>query len=291
MSLFVRHKKPGPLKPTANPYPSRIRQSWQKPGVAMTLLLLTIGCSLRFYPPFYVASHSVLFEGTAWIQKAFIQPFHAAHVFFNQSHTFVYLKQDHARLLRENDDLRWKLQALEPLIHENAILKQNLNIPYAEPYKHLTARIVATPYDGIHHVFLIEAGTRDGLEKDQAVVALLGILGRLEKVGRHVARVLLLNDANSRIPVMTVSSNQKAILAGDGSFSPALVYVAEPQNVQKGEQVVTSGLGGIFPPGLPVGTVSETANGKIRVRPYVSPGGLEWVHVLKPFSNTLMEEE
>lgn len=290
MSFFVRHKNPGPLKPTANPYPSRIRQSWQKPGVVMLLLLLIVGGSLRFYPPFYITAHSILFEGTAWIQKVFIRPFHDAHAFFNQSHTFIHLKQDHARLMAENDALKWKLQALEPLVRENTILKQTLNIPYAEPYKHLTARVMATPYDGIHHAFLIEAGADEGLEKDQAVVAQAGILGRLEKVGRHVARVLLLNDMNSRIPVMTVTSQQKAILAGDGNFSPMLVYVSEPQTIQKGEQVVTSGLGGIFPAGLPVGIVSNTADGKIRVRPYVSPADLEWVHVLKTLFDPLREE-
>lgn len=290
MSLFVRHKKPGPLKPTANPYPSRIYQWKQKLGLATFLLLLISGGALRFYKPFYDLFQEGLFEGVVWIQGTFIHPFQEAQVLFKESHTFMHLKEEYARLAQENEALKWQLEKLAPLAHENAVLKQNLNVPSFEDYRHLAARILSSPYDGLHHFFLIAAGTKQGLEKDQAVVAPEGILGRLEKVGHSVARVLLLNDINSRIPVMTASSEQKAILAGDGSFLPTLVYVGDVLKVQKGEKVVTSGLGGIFPPGLSVGIVDDIANGKIRVRPFVPFSTLEWVHVLKPQSEEFLQE-
>ena len=220
VSLFVRHKKPGPLKPTANPYPSRIYHWKQKLWLATFLLLLTGGGTLRFYKPFYEIFQQGLFEGVVWIQGTFIHPFQEARVLFKETHTFMHLKEEYARLDQENEALKWQLQTLEPLVHENAVLKQNLNVPSFEKYHHLTARIFSSPYDGLHHFFLIAAGMQQGLEKNQAVVAPEGILGRLEKVGNTVARVLLLNDINSRIPVMTVSSNQKAILAGDETFLP-----------------------------------------------------------------------
>ncbi len=117
-----------------------------------------------------------------------------------------------------------------------------------------------------------------------------GVVGRLEKVGRYVSRVLLLNDINSRIPVMTSTSEQKAILAGDGSFLPTLVYVGDIRKVQRGENVVTSGLGGIFPPGLPVGRVDEITNGKISVRPYVPFQNLDWVHILRVNPDGFLED-
>lgn len=290
MPLFVRHKKPGPLRPTANPYPSRIQRWRQNLGVLPLLLLLLGGGALRFYKPFYDVFQQRLFEGTAWIQGVFIRPFQTTHAFLGANHTFVQLKEDHTRLKEENDALRRQLHVLHPLIHENAVLKQSLNVSAFEQYKPLMVRILSSPYDGLHHFFLIAAGDKKGLVKDQAVVVPEGVLGRLEKIGHYVSRVLLLNDSNSRIPVMTFSSEQKAILAGDGSFLPTLVYVEDSRKIQKGERVVTSGLGGIFPAGLPVGVVEDITNGKVRVRPYAPFRKLEWVHVLCLHSQEALQE-
>ncbi len=289
MPLFVRHKKPGPLKPTANPYPSRF-QRWRHSLGGTFILLVILGGSLRLYTPFYDALQQGLFEATALVQGTFIHPFYETHTLLKETHTFMHLNQEYARLKKENEALKWRLQILSPLQHENVVLKKNLKVPIFEKYGHLTARILSSPYDGLHHFFLIAAGQREGLEKDQAVIVTEGVVGRLEKVGRYVSRVLLLNDTNSRIPVMTSASKQKAILAGDGSFLPTLVYVGDTRKVQRGENVVTSGLGGMFPPGLPVGRVEEIINGKIRIRPYVPFQSLEWVHVVRIHSDEFLEE-
>lgn len=290
MSLFMRHKKPGPLKPTANPYPSRVYQWRQKLGLITFLLLLVGGGTLRFYKPFYEIFQQRLFEGVAWTQATFIYPFQEAHWLLKESHTFMHLQEEYARLTAENEDLKWRLQALEPLVHENAVLRQDLNAFAEKKYHQLIARVLSTPYDGLHHFFLIAAGSNQGLEKDQAILASEGVVGRLEKVGTTVARVLLLTDVDSRIPVMTASSEQKAILAGDGSFLPTLVYVGDSLKIQKGEKVVTSGLGGIFPPGLSVGVVDDVTSGKIRVRPFAPFRTIEWIHVLKPQSEGFLQE-
>ncbi|OJW52667.1 MAG: rod shape-determining protein MreC [Alphaproteobacteria bacterium 41-28] len=289
MALFVRHIKPGPLKPTANPYPSRFHRWRHSLGVTFVLILI-VGGTLRFYKPFYDVIQQGAFESTALIHGIFIHPFHQAHTLLKDTHTFMYLKEEYARLKDENEALKWQLQALTPLQHENALLRENLKVPTFEKHGHLTAPILSSPYDGLHHFFLIAAGQREGLEKDQAVIVPKGVVGRLEKVGRYVSRVLLLNDTNSRIPVMTSASEQKAILAGDGSFFPTLVYVGDVRKVQRGENVVTSGLGGIFPPGLPVGRVEGITNGKIRVRPYVPFQDLEWVHILRTNPHGFLEE-
>lgn len=290
MFLFARPKKPGPLKPTPNPYPSRIYHWKQKVGIATFLFLLLGGGTLRFYKPFYELFQESLFESVAWVQGVFTQPFQETEALFKESYTFTHLKEEHARLVHENEALKWQLQTLEPLIYENASLKQNLNVPSFESYGHLTARVLSNPYDGLHHFYLIAAGKKQGLEKDQVIVAPEGVLGRLEKVGNHVARVLLLNDINSKIPVVMLPSKQKAILAGDGSFLPILVYVEDVRKIQKGEKVVTSGLGGVFPSGLPVGVVDEIVNGNIQVRPFASFQKIGWVHALQIPSKEALEE-
>ena len=289
MALFVRHKKTAPLKPTANPYPSRFQRWRQSLGITFILILL-VGGTLRFYRPLYDIFQQEFFEGVGWVHSVFVHPFHQTRTFFKDTYTFIHLKEEHAWLKAENEALKWKLQTLFPLQHENAVLRQHLKIASFEKYGHLTARVLSEPYDGFHHFFLIASGQREGLEKNQAVLVPEGVVGRLEKVGRYVSRVLLMNDASSRIPVMTTTSEQKAILAGDGSFLPTLVYVGDIRKIQQGEEIVTSGLGGIFPPGLPVGRVDDISNGKIKVKPYVSFQNLEWVYVLRMNAEGFFEE-
>jgi rod shape-determining protein MreC len=83
----------------------------------------------------------------------------------------------------------------------------------------------------------------------------------VSEVGLRAARVLLVTDLNSRVPVLIENEHARAVLAGDNSARPGLLYV-EPQTAVKiGDRVVTSGDGGLFPPGLPVGTVAAIEDG------------------------------
>jgi len=289
VAFFSRHQKIGPPKPTANPYPSRF-QKWRSSLGITFFSILVMGAALRFYKPFYHGIQQGLFETTATTQGVLNSPFQALHHFFNDIVLSLSLRQDYALLQAENEVLKEQLQVLKPLQHENEVLKKSLKVTAFERHGHLTARVLSNPYDGMHHFFLIAAGKKEGLEKDQAVIVPTGVVGRLETVGTYVARVLLLNDARSRIPVMTENSAQKAILAGDGSHMPTLVYVGDVRKIRRGEKVVTSGLGGIFPAGLSVGVVDDITNGKISVRLYVAFHTLEWVHLLKPYTAEFLEE-
>jgi len=280
VSFFTHHKKSPSLKPTANPYPSR-SQKWKNSLIITFIFILIGGGILRFHKPFYHKVEQGLFEGTAWIQTILYYPFSATHTIFNTTSTIGHLKEDHERLMRENETLKWHLQTFNALAYENKILKQTLHISLEETPHHHTAKILSSPYDGLHHFFLIAAGHKDKVERDQAVIVKEGVVGRLEKVGHSISRVLLLNDPNSRIPVVTTNSQQKAILAGDGSFFPTLVYVGDVRKVQKGEKIITSGMGGIFPAGLPIGIVEKITNNEVRIRPYVPFRDIEWVHILQ----------
>lgn len=290
MSLFTRYKRPGPIKPTPNPYPSRLQKWRQSLGFTFVFILI-VGGALRFYDPFYQRFQQGLFEGVIWVQTAFLYPFEETQNLVKDSYTFVHLQKEHARLIKENESLKWKLQSLNVIHHENTQLKQTLKVPDFDRYNYLTARILASPYDGIDHFFLIGAGEKEGLEKNQAIIVSQGIVGRLDKVGEHVSRVLLITDKDSRIPVMTSKSKQKAILVGGGkSALPSLVYLDDARKLEEGEQIITSGLGGVFPPGLPVGRIEKKISSKIIVRPYAPFQHIGWVRVLKPFSKGTISE-
>lgn len=289
MSFFTHHKKSTALKPTANPYPSRLPR-WRNSLTLMFTVILIGGGLLRLYKPLYQKVEQGLFEGTARVQAVVSYPFYAASQALKTTHTMMNLNEEYERLSRENEQLKWQLQTFHALAYENKVLKENLGIPLENTPSHRVAKILSSPYDGLHHFFMIAAGHQDNITKNQPVVVKEGVVGRLEKVGKGISRVLLLNDVNSRIPVVTVTSQQKAILAGDGMFFPTLVYVGDVRKIQPGEKVVTSGMGGIFPAGLPVGMVEKVTHNDIRIRPYAPFREMEWVHILHVNSGEFDEE-
>src|SRR3546814_497584 len=94
------------------------------------------------------------------------------------------------------------------------------------------------------------------------------------------ARILLINDLNSRIPVLVEPSRERAVLAGDNSSRPRLVYLDVSAEIGTGDRVVTSGQGGVLPPGIPVGIVSTIGESGIRVAPFAKWSNLEYVRLM-----------
>ena len=179
----------------------------------------------------------------------------------------VSLKEQNARLLH------WQAVARR-LEAENAALR-NLNQMVPDPgMRHITARVVGDPGGAFVRSVLINAGERNGVEKGQAATTGAGLAGRVAEVGLRSARVLLVTDINSRIPVAVGDGRERAVLAGDNTNAPQLLYLGPTAQLQVGDQVSTSGHGGVFPPGLPIGVVSAVGETAIRVEPFV-----DWSHM------------
>ena len=177
------------------------------------------------------------------------------------------LKEQNARLLR------WQGVARQ-LEAENAALR-DLNRMVPDPtLSYITARVVGDPGGAFVRTVLINAGERNGIEKGQAAITSAGLAGRVAEVGKRSARVLLLTDINSRVPVVVGNGRDRAVLAGDNTNAPELLYLGPTAKVQVGDQVSTSGHGGVFPPGLPIGVVSGVTEKGIRVQPFV-----DWAHM------------
>jgi len=188
--------------------------------------------------------------------------------------------EENARLREENARLlHWQHVARE-LSAENAQLKALLNFSLPPAQSFITARVVADAGGAFVRSLLINAGEREGVKKGQAVVTGNGLAGRVVAVGERSARILLITDLNSRIPVELESSREQAVLAGDNTDLPQLVHLADRAPVSVGERVVTSGRAGAFPPGLPVGVVTAVNDTDIRVQPYIEWSRLEFVRVI-----------
>jgi rod shape-determining protein MreC len=192
-------------------------------------------------------------------------------------------------LHRENLDLREQNRRLlewqdtaRRLATENAALRQLLNLEAGvAPPTAVAARVVADASGPFVHTVLVDAGSRHGVVKGMAAVNERGLVGRVIEVGKHSARVLLLTDFNSRIPVMVEPARDQAILAGDNSAEPGLIFLPLHPRMAVGQRVVTSGRGGLLPPGLAVGRISAIDDHKVAVAPAVDGQRLEYVRLLE----------
>lgn len=192
----------------------------------------------------------------------------------------VDLHDENARLREENTRLRqWEQTALR-LEAENRSLRSLLSFKAEAPASTIAARVVADTGGSFVRTMVVTAGSRDGVRRGQAAMSGQGLAGRIVQVGERSARILLITDLNARIPVVLEESRQRAMMAGDNSDHPTLMYIPASTALKDGERVFTSGHGGLFPPGLPVGIVRVDASGQPRVVPMVDLSRIEHVQIV-----------
>ena len=195
-------------------------------------------------------------------------------------HEISNLRSELRRLREENARLLTWQNVAQQLESENNALRSFLNFRYGPQASFVTARVVGDSGSAFVRSMLLNAGKEDGIKGGQAVMTADGLVGRIAEVGDNSARVLLLTDLNSRIPVILERSRERAILAGDNSRQPRLAFVPSDVRPEPGERVVTSGHGGTYPAGLPVGVVSGISDGIVRIQPLVEWNRLEFVRVV-----------
>ena len=202
------------------------------------------------------------------------------------------LQAENTRLAQENARLREWYQRAVVLQSENESLQSLLNVKLPAQHNFVTARIIADSGNTYAHTVLVLAGTGTGVTKGQAVLSGEGLLGRVIHAGNRTSRILLLTDINARVPVMIEGGNVRAMLAGDGGYLPALIHLPPDRELQEGQRVITSGHGGLFPYGLPVGVVVK-ATGKAgwTVRPYADIDRTSHVRVVNALSDPRLQTE
>jgi rod shape-determining protein MreC len=184
------------------------------------------------------------------------------------------LRARNVSLERENERLRHWQTVARRLEAENTALRSLTDMAPDPRLRFVTARVVGDQGGAFARSVLVNAGNRDGVAKGQAAITSEGLAGRVAEVGVRSARVLLVTDINSRIPVLVGEGRDRAILAGDNTNQPRLRYLAPGTEIRPGDHVVTSGHGAIFPPGLPIGVVTQASETTLRVQPFV-----DWAHM------------
>jgi len=168
------------------------------------------------------------------------------------------LRAENERLTTRNRELELRSMRYEALAHENDQLrglKEALQ-PVAERW--LVAEIVDIQLNSLRQRVMIDRGTRNGVFKGQAVLDDKGLLGQTTHVGPWSAEVILITDPEHAVPVQIERTGLRTIAVGTGdTASLALPYLPANADVKTGDVLMTSGLGGVFPAGYPVGRVVE----------------------------------
>lgn len=193
--------------------------------------------------------------------------------------TYAALFSELDRLKQENEELKqweWRTKLLERKVSQ---LRSLLNAVEEPGLAYATGRVIADARGPFVRSALINLGREDGVRIGYAVINGDGLIGRTVDAGASVARVLLLNDLNSRIPVLVGPTGVRGLVAGDNSAELQLDFLAEGARIYAGDEVYTSGSDGVLPRGLRVGAVTGSP-GAFKVRPYAELNSLDAVSVL-----------
>ncbi|MEI8295731.1 MAG: rod shape-determining protein MreC [Alphaproteobacteria bacterium] len=216
---------------------------------------------------------SLAFDISSTVIPLVDQPFQAL------GHSFTHIKnlvqtqetlyQEIALLRQQNTHLlKWQTMAQE-LSQHNERLRSCVNFVDNNPQGLVTVRVTSFQSFEQGQYLLIEGGTAAGLAKNQPVTTPQGIVGRIIEVGQRMARVLLLTDINSRVPVTVAGTDCQAILAGNNTNTLEVTRLASQTTLKVGDRLLTSGHG--FPAGLPVAEITAITQEGVMARPLASP--------------------
>jgi len=172
------------------------------------------------------------------------------------------MQEENIELKAEINELSARLRDVENYSQENERLRQLLDLKSNQPQHDMVGcEVIAKDPGNWFYSFTIDKGAEDGIKKDDAVVSGAGLVGRVTEVGANWARVLSIIDSSSSVGAMISRTQDFAIADGDLTLADSgkckLSYVTQDSSLVLGDAVVTSGLGGVFPEGLLIGTVSE----------------------------------
>ncbi|MGN0905297.1 MAG: rod shape-determining protein MreC [Alphaproteobacteria bacterium] len=195
-------------------------------------------------------------------------------------HELASIRRENTRLRQENKDLNLVKLEAERLRKENVYLADLLRyVPPPEAVS-ISSRVIADTGNSFAQSLIAFVGQKQEIEKGNVVLTGDGLVGRIASVGVNAARILLITDINSRVPVQVEPIDVPAILSGDNTEFPQLISLPNNVKVSVGDRVVTSGMAGVYPAGLPVGVITSVSDGVVKVRPFMNRNRLEIVRIV-----------
>ena len=186
-------------------------------------------------------------------------------------------RAENRRLKEENEKLKSLENELIQLTAENEKLQRLLNFVPPTKASSWTGRIIADDGNAFTHSVLIQLDDQTSLPKGTVALTDQGVFGRVVFSNQQAARVVLITDFTSRIPVKVGAQEINGILAGDNTDFPKLTALPEGAVVQAGDRVITSGIEGVYPEGLSIGVVLDDQES---VRPFVKRSQTSFVRLV-----------
>jgi rod shape-determining protein MreC len=188
----------------------------------------------------------------------------------------------------ENAELKRRLEAERRMIVEaraigleNRRLKALLKLAQETQDPVAMTRVVGSAFEGPRRLATLSAGTASGIQMGQPVRSPDGLIGRVIETGRWSSRVLLVSDGASNVPVRLVRDGTPAIASGHGDGTIDLKTLELGKNpFRRGDILVTSGTGGVYPPNVPVAVVTAIDGDRTVAKPIADPAGLDFAIVL-----------
>ncbi|MFZ9085365.1 MAG: rod shape-determining protein MreC [Steroidobacteraceae bacterium] len=232
------------------------------PSLAARLFMLVIVSGILMIADhragYLDALRSTLMAGLYPLQRSVDAPFSAARWLSGGLATHSMLRRENGRLAEENRELRLRQMRLDALERENARLREASQTTARVIDRYLVAELVRVEMDRLRHRVLVNRGSTDGVYVGQPALDAQGVFGQVTRVGPVSAEVIMISDPAHALPVAINRTGMRTIAYGRGTLERIeLPFLPGNADIEPGDLVVTSGLGGVFPPGYPVGEVEE----------------------------------
>lgn len=183
------------------------------------------------------------------------------------------LKEENENLKNENSKLKEKERELEVLKSENNTLKDYLNLKnkYSN-YTTTPADVIERSYSNYDKIIVINSGSDNGIEVNMPVISEMGLVGHVISVTNNTAKVQTILDTASTVSANISTAKESILIKGTIGSNNQLKATSIPSNatILQGDEVVTSGLGGIYPRGILIGTINEIVNTKNQTDRYAN---------------------
>ncbi|MEK9210182.1 rod shape-determining protein MreC [Sphingomonas sp. 2378] len=236
-----------------------------------------------FNPPAFAALRMTLGSVTAPISGTFVAIGDAVSSVPDTIGHYFFVHSENDRLRAELEQSRKVLLTAQTIAHDNRRLRRLLAVRDRTPDTVVTARLVSSTGASGRRFALLNAGRWQGVEPGMAVRGPEGLIGRVTESGPAAARVLLLTDPESIVPVRRTRDGMPAIAVGRGDGTLDVRSVATNVRLGKGDLFVTSGTGGLYAPNIPVARVLTDGGDVAVARPFIHPDTLDFAIVQRAF--------
>ncbi|MBC8175937.1 MAG: rod shape-determining protein MreC [Desulfobacteraceae bacterium] len=256
--------------------------------ICFVLLLLSSTSGLK--QPWNPAEQLIV-EIAAPFQKLINRTINLTKDFWLNYFSLIDVRHENSRLKQEINSFKRENSQFKELLATHERLRKLLQFKEVIQRPVIAAQVIGLDPTGWFKSIIIDKGKKAGLKWDMPVVNASGVVGRIVSVSIDYAKVLLIIDQNSAVDCLTQQSRDRGMVKGLSTDVCEMDYMAKSSDAVVGEMVITSGLGGIFPKGLPVGKISRVkdASGEffkeIEITPSVDFSKLEEVLVIQTASS------